>query len=98
MNDIPVETFIFDDFKNYLYEQLIQRYSDYGIQQMNDPTLQAMAVIDIRELARLAKKRGDALMVIIKTPVTFDWLKVTDPKALEQCLEAVGAEIVSDTK
>ena len=85
--------FTFDEFKNYLYENLIQKYLDYGIAQMNDQTFQAMAVIDIKELARLAKTRGDALMVIVKTPAIFEWLRENDPKALEQCLEAVGATI-----
>ncbi len=91
-------SFTFDEFENYLYENLIQKYSDYGMSQMNDPMFQAMAVIDIKELARLAKKRGNALMVIVKTPAIFEWLRENDPKALEQCLEAVGATVTEEQK
>jgi hypothetical protein len=91
MDNLPA--FTFDDFKNHLYGVLIQKYLDYGISQMNDQMFQATAVIDIKELARLAKKRGDALTVIVKTPAIFEWLRESDPEALKQCLEAVGATI-----
>lgn len=95
-DQVKAVTFDFDEFKNYLYEKIIQKYSDYGLAQMNDPMFQTMAVIDIKELARLAKKRGNALMVIVKTPAIFEWLGENDPNALEQCLEAVGVEITKN--
>lgn len=57
-----------DNFEQYLYDKLIEKYTDYSSNQMNDPMFQAEAVIDIRSLAELGRKQSDALMVIVNTP------------------------------
>ncbi len=79
-------------FERYLLELKISENENATIGNMNDENWTILAITGISELAKSARKMLNALEVLTSTPHIQEYLKVNDPKALNQALESILKE------
>jgi hypothetical protein len=80
---------------NPLLELFLEKDADPN-QIFVNPDLQITWPIRLKDTAAHALKMSDALLVIVNTDHIREYLEENDPKALEQCLSALGINTRSD--
>lgn len=76
---------------NFIYDLGIKEFEDVNPNTlMMNEDLQIFWPVRIGEMAKLARKLSNALLVIVNDPSINKYLDEHDPKALQQCLDALG--------
>lgn len=81
-------------YRNGMIDEIaIRAYEDKNINELlHDPNETISMPVRIIELAQYARTLSNALLVIVNNPGIQEFLKGSDPKALQQCLDALHAE------
>ena len=78
---------------NPIYESSLNEFTaQHPLKLMMNKDLAVFWPVRLHDLAKQAKRQANALLVIVNNEKIKQFLQENDPKALEQCLNALGIQ------